>query len=247
MGGDMVKSIPRTIITDKKGNIAGSLAGLGAAIVRGEIDRLPDFLLTMVTESADGYVIELPRFLAFPTTGWCQLGSGQWVFVLPHTTKFPKEPTSTEGAVFQNPNLHLQYGISIMGTADEWREQIAVPFARNSNVILAIGQALAGPLMIWTGGPPGMFHIHCKSKFGKSLVAAMGQSVYGPPLVPNETVSDPFGQSWLSTANAIGRTMRVRSSLCAFFDEINQGDPGDCRCGVSYCQRRRQGADGTRA
>ena len=92
-------------------------------------------------------------------------------------------------------------------------------------MILAVGQALAGPLMIWAGVPPGMFHICCTSKYGKSLAAAVGQSVYGPPLVPNETVPDPFGQSWLSTANAIGQTMKVRSSLCAFFDEINQGDP----------------------
>jgi hypothetical protein len=224
-GRDTYKSVPRSIITDLKGSVAGGLAGLGAAIVGKEIGRLPPFLLTTVTESADGYVSELPRFLAVPTTGWCQLTNGERVFVLPHTTKMSTALTSTELAVFQHADLHLQYGIAVAGTADEWREQIAVPFARNSNVILAVGQALAGPLMNFAGVPPGMFHIWCKSKYGKSLASAVGQSVYGPPLVPNETVPDPFGQSWLSTANAIGETMKVRSSLCAVFDEINQGEP----------------------
>jgi Domain of unknown function (DUF927) len=222
-GRDTNKSIPRSIITDLKGSVAADLAKLGAAIVRNEIGRLPAFLLTTVTETPNGFLNELPRFLAVPTTGWCQLEDGQWVFVLPHTTKFSK--ASPGFAVFQSANLHLQYGISTAGEAEDWRTQIAVPFARNSNVILAVGQALAGPLTSFAGVPPGMFHICCASKYAKSLAAAVGQSIYGPPLVPNETVPDPFGQSWLSTANAIGQTMKVRTSLCAFFDEINQGDP----------------------
>jgi hypothetical protein len=95
-GRDTNKSIPRTIITDLKGSVASDLAELGAAIVRGQIGRLPAFLLTTITESADGYVSELPRFLVVPTTGWCQLTNGQWVFVLPHDTKYPKELTSAE-------------------------------------------------------------------------------------------------------------------------------------------------------
>jgi hypothetical protein len=131
-GRDTLKSIPRSIITDKKGNIAGSLAALGADIVGDEIGRLPKFLLMRVTETSDGYLSELPRFLAVPTTGLCQLDNGKWVFVLPHTTKFSK--ASPGFAVFQNPNLHLQYGISIAGEAEEWRTQIAVPFARNSSL-----------------------------------------------------------------------------------------------------------------
>lgn len=222
-GRNTRKSIPRTIITDLKGSVAGDLAELGAAIVRSEINRLPAFLLTTVTETTDGYLSELPRFQAVPTTGWCQLENGQWVFVLPHTTKFSK--TSPGFSVFQNANLHLKYGISIMRTADEWREQIAAPFARNSNVILAVGQTLAAPLTSFAGVPPGMFHIWCTSKFGKSLASAVGQSIFGPPLIPNEAVPDPFGHSWISTANAIGQIMRMRSSLPAFLDEINQGDP----------------------
>jgi hypothetical protein len=76
---------------------------------------------------------------------------------------------------------------------------------------------------VWGGVPPGLFHIFCGSKRGKSLVSAIGQSVYGRPLVPNETSADPFGMSWLATANGIGQQILVRSSIGGFFEELNQG------------------------
>ena len=176
---------------------------------------------------ADDEAVDLDRFLAVPTTGWYQLNNERWVFVLPHTPKFPKDLPAGELAIFQSENLHLQHGFGIAGTVKEWCEQIAAPFAGNSNVILAVGAALSGPLTVWAGVPPGLFHIFCDSKRGKSLVSAIGQSIYGRPLIPNETVADPFGMSWLATANSIGRLIRVRSSIGAFFEELNQGKAQD--------------------
>jgi hypothetical protein len=123
--------------------------------------------------------------------------------------------------------LHLNHGFAIAGTVEEWCEQIATPFAGNSNVTLAVGGAFSGPLTVWAGVPPGMFHAYGLSKHGKSLVSAIGQSIYGRPLIPNETVADPFGMSWLATANSIGRLILVRSSIGAFFEELNQGKAKD--------------------
>ena len=84
-------AIPRHIITDRQGNIAGRLADLGVDVVRDQIALLPDFLLTTVEIAADDTAQELIRFLAVPTTGWCQLNNNSWVFVLPHTTKIPAD------------------------------------------------------------------------------------------------------------------------------------------------------------
>ncbi len=226
-GRAMRLAIPRNIINDKQGSIAGRLAGLGVDVVREQRELLPDFLLTTVEVAEDDTVQDLTRFLAVPTTGWCQLNNGRWVFVLPHTTKLPADLPAGELAIFQTEHLHLQNGFAIEGTLEEWCEQIAAPFAGNSNVTLAVGVALSGPLTVWAGVPPGLFHNFCDSKHGKSLVSAIGQSVYGRPLIPNETVADPFGMSWLATANSIGRMIRVRSSIGAFFEELNQGKPQD--------------------
>ena len=102
---------------------------------------------------------------------------------------------------------------------------------------------MSGPLTVWAGVPPGLFHDFCPSKHGKSLAAAIGQSVWGRPLIPNETVTDPFGMSWLATANSIGKLIRTRASVGAFFEELNQGKPKDIS-DVAY--RVANGIDKTR-
>ena len=220
------RAIPRNIINDTQGNIAGQLADLGVDVVQAQREYLPEFLLNTV-EVVDDAAQELDRFLCVPTTGWCELNNGHYVFVLPHTTKYPADLPGGELAIFQNKNLHLQHGFAIAGTIEDWREQIATPFANNSNVTLAVGGAFSAPLTIWAGVPPGMFHEFGPSKHGKSLFSAIGQSVYGRPLIPNETVADPFGMSWLGTVNSIGESILVRSSLPAFIEELNQGKAQD--------------------
>jgi hypothetical protein len=223
-GRVMRLAIPRNIINDVQGTIAGRLADLGVDVVREQRELLPDFLLSTV-EIVDGHIEELARLMAVPTTGWYQLNNERSVFVLPHTTKIPADMSAGELAIFQNEQLHLQHGFAVAGTVEEWREQILEPFVGNSNVTLAVGAALSGPLTVHAGVPPGIFHIFCDAKFGKSLASAVGQSVYGRPLIPNETVADPFGMSWLATANHIGQIILTRSSLVAFFEESGQGEP----------------------
>jgi hypothetical protein len=220
------RSIPRNIINDTQGNIAGQLADLGVDIVQDQREHLPAFLLNTV-EIVDDGAQDLPRFLCVPTTGWCELNNGCHVFILPHTTKCPADLPAGELAIFQNKNLHLQHGFATEGTIEDWCNQIATPFSNNSNVTLAVGVAFSGPLTIWAGVPPGMFHIFGPSKHAKSLVSAIGQSVYGRPLIPNETADDPFGMSSLGTVNSIGESILVRSSLSAFIEELNQGKVQD--------------------
>jgi uncharacterized protein (DUF927 family) len=220
------RSIPRNIINDTQGNIAGQLADLGVDIVQDQREHLPAFLLNTV-EIVDDVAQDLPRFLCVPTTGWCELNNGRHVFILPHITKYPADLPAGEFAIFQNKNLHLQHGFAIEGTIEDWCQQIAVPFSNNSNVTLAVGVAFSGPLTIWAGVPPGIFHIFGPAKHAKSLASAIGQSVYGRPLIPNETVLDPFGTSWLPTVNSIGESILVRSSLSAFIEELNQGKVQD--------------------
>ena len=219
-------AIPRSVINDMQGTIAGRLANLGADIVREQREHLPDFLLTTV-EIVEGQLQDLARLMAVPTTGWYQLNNGRWVIVLPHTTKIPADLPPGELAIFQSEQLHLKHGFAIEGAIEEWREQILEPFAGNSNVTLAIGTALSGPLTVHAGVPPGLFHIFADSKHGKSLASAIGQSIFGRPLIPNETNADPFGMSWLATANSIGELILTRSSVGAFIEELNQGKGKD--------------------
>jgi hypothetical protein len=115
-------AIPRSVINDMQGTIAGRLANLGADVVREQRELLPDFLLTTV-ELVGDIVQDLMRFMAVPTTGWYELNSGRWVFVLPHTTKFAADLPPGELAIFQSEQLHLKHGFAVQGTVEEWCEQ----------------------------------------------------------------------------------------------------------------------------
>jgi hypothetical protein len=63
-----------------------------------------------------------------------------------------------------------------------------------------------------------MFHLWGTSKIAKSLVGAIGQSVWGQPKVPGEP--DAFGASWTATAVGLERYAVLRSDVGGYFDEI---------------------------
>jgi uncharacterized protein (DUF927 family) len=85
----------------------------------------------------------------------------------------------------------------------------------------------AGPLLNFANEPPGLFHLWGTSKIAKSLVGAVGQSVYGRPKVPGE--ADAFGASWTATAVGLERYAVLRSDVGAYLDEIGEGSPKTIR------------------
>jgi uncharacterized protein (DUF927 family) len=142
--------------------------------------------------------------------------------VLPDETIVPAGFKGSQ-PVLQTASLHVQHGLDVSGTVEQWIEQVATPMAANSNVHLCVGTSFAGPLLKWASEPPGMFHLWGTSKIAKSLVGAIGQSVWGRPKVPGEP--DAFGASWTATAVGIERYAVLRSDVGAYFDEIGEGAP----------------------
>ncbi len=100
---------------------------------------------------------------------------------------------------------------------------MAAPLARNSNVVLAVGTFLAAPLLRWADEPGGGFHLYGRSKIGKTLAAAAGQSVWGKPFFPGAG-SDTFGFTWETTANRLGQRAALRNDVGLSNDEIGSGD-----------------------
>jgi putative DNA primase/helicase len=213
-GGEKRLAIPHTLTAGEKAiEIAGMLASLGVGVVVSKSARqlLLQFLTTDVKE----------RVTAVPQIGWHPSG-GMWVFVLPDDTIVPN---GFKGArpVLQTASLHVQHGLDVCGSAENWIKDVAGPLANNSNVQLCVGTAFAGPLLKWANEPPGIFHLWGESKIAKSLAGAIGQSVWGKPKVPGE--ADAFGASWTATAVGLERYAVLRSDIGAYFDEIGEGSP----------------------
>jgi hypothetical protein len=72
---------------------------LGVDVVQDQREHLPAFLLSTV-EIVEDMAQDLQRFLCVPTTGWCQLENGRYVFVLPHVTKLFADLPPGELAIF---------------------------------------------------------------------------------------------------------------------------------------------------
>jgi uncharacterized protein (DUF927 family) len=158
------------------------------------------------------------RVIRAPRVGWFEVKKGSWVFVLPTETLGDTAKLKT---VLDDPERR---GFHTSGTSERWREQVAAPLANNSNVVHAVGCFLAAPLLRWSDEPGGGFHFHGPAKVGKTLIGAIGQSVWGKPYVPGAG-TDAFGFTWESTTNRIGQRAVLRSDTGLFLDEIGIGDP----------------------
>jgi putative DNA primase/helicase len=220
-GGKKNLAVPHSLTAaDRVADIAGLLASLGVGIVPSKKARqlLVQFLTVEVSR----------RITAVPQIGW-HYSAGSWVFVLPDKTIVPATFKGPE-PVLQTESLHLQHGIEVRGTVEEWVDHIIRPMAGNSNVYLCVGTMFAGPLLKFAHEPPGFFHLWGTSKIAKSLVGAIGQSVYGRPKVPGE--ADAFGASWIATAVGLERYAVLRSDVGAYLDEISEGSPKTIRPAV---------------
>jgi putative DNA primase/helicase len=220
-GGKKTLAVPHALTAaDKVAEIASLLASIGVGIIptRQARQLLVQFLTVEVKE----------RITAVPQIGW-HCSRGVWVFVLPDDTIVPAGFAGPR-PVLQTASLHVQHGIDVRGSVEDWIEQIARPLAGNSNVHLCVGTMFAGPLLKFANEPPGLFHLWGTSKIAKSLAGAIGQSVYGRPKVPGE--ADAFGASWTATAVGLERYAVLRSDLGAYFDEIGEGSPKAIRPAV---------------
>ena len=161
----------------------------------------------------------LGRIIRAPHVGWFEARKGNWVFVL---------PTETLGDVGEKHDITLdaapaRHGFHRSGTSEQWRENVAKPLTGNSNVLLAVGTFLAAPLLRWADEAGGGTHIFGHSKLGKTLVSAIGQSVWGKPCVPGAG-EGAFGFTWESTPNRIGERAVLRSDVGLALDEISSAE-----------------------
>jgi putative DNA primase/helicase len=103
------------------------------------------------------------------------------------------------------------------GTVEGWRDSVAKLARGNSRPMLAIGVALAAPLLHLVELESGGIHLFGPSGCGKTTSAKAGASVWG----------EPRGQilNWDSTPLALANAAAARNDGLMLLDEMGQGDP----------------------
>ena len=155
------------------------------------------------------YLLDQRPAEVFATTcrpGWHESGA----FVLPgRTIGSDKVRYQASG---KGQNL-----FSLRGDLESWKAEVAAKCEGNPVLTLAIGCALAGPLLSLVGVLGGGVHLVGDSSSGKSLAQLIGSSVWGDPGV--------FAASWDMTKGGLEIEASSRNDTMLPLDEIKRADP----------------------
>jgi uncharacterized protein (DUF927 family)/phage/plasmid primase-like uncharacterized protein len=122
----------------------------------------------------------------------------------------------SEIVVFQNAHA-LEPAFSVAGTAEEWRDSVAILAAGNSRLVFALSVAFAGALADVAGEDSGGFHLRGSSSSGKSTVLKAAASVWGDP--------SAYPRLWRATANGLEGLAALHNDGLLILDELSQIDP----------------------
>lgn len=155
------------------------------------------------------YLLDQRPAEVFSTTcrpGWHESGA----FVLPGRTIGSDKVRYQASAKGQNL-------FSVRGSLGGWKTEVAAKCEGNPILTLAIGCALAGPLLSLVGVLGGGVHLVGDSSSGKSLAQLIGSSVWGDPGI--------FAASWDMTKGGLEIEASSRNDTMLPLDEIKRADP----------------------
>ena len=155
------------------------------------------------------YLLEQRPAEVFATTcrpGWHESGA----FVVPGRTLGSDKVRYQASGKGQNL-------FSLRGDLEHWKAEVASKCEGNPILTLAIGCALAGPLLSLVGVLGGGVHLVGDSSSGKSLAQLIGSSVWGDPGI--------FAASWDMTKGGLEIEASGRNDTMLPLDEIKRADP----------------------
>lgn len=139
-------------------------------------------------------------------TGWADENS----FLLPNVVI-----GTADYMLASNPYSSADYGVD--GTMQDWQKEVAAYARDNTWLVVAIGSALAGPLLSKLELSNGGFHVYGDSSIGKSTISRVACSVWGSP--------DKFIKTWRATANGQEGVAASRNDTLLVLDEIGESEP----------------------
>lgn len=152
-----------------------------------------------------------------------QSGNGQ-EWIISHTTGWHHGAyIMPDGEIIGNPAIPILFngrsaassGYTVAGTADSWRDSVAMLAGGNPSMMLGVAAALSAPLIGLAGADGFGVHLFEQSSAGKTTTANIASSVYGEP--------DALRLTWYGTALGIANEAEAHNDSLLPLDEIGQG------------------------
>ena len=175
--------------------------GLTILSGRAKRERLADYLQT------EG---ENTHYAVTARAGWHGAA-----YILP-SGEVIRPDNAEAGRVIYNGDKSQAPAYEAAGTADEWNAEIGQYLTGNSRLCLAVGTALAAPLIGLLGMEAGGFHLFGDSRDGKSTAARIALSVWGNPAA--------LMQTWTGTSHGFSNLANARNDGLLVLDEIGQAN-----------------------
>ena len=176
--------------------------GLTILSGRAKRERLADYLQT------EG---ENTHYAVTARAGWHGTA-----YILP-SGEVIRPDNAEAGRVIYNGDTSQAPAYEAAGTAQEWNAEIGQYLTGNSRLCLAVGTALAAPLIGLLNMEAGGFHLFGDSRDGKSTAARIALSVWGNPAA--------LMQTWTGTAHGFTNLANARNDGLLVLDEIGQANP----------------------
>lgn len=202
-------AMPSELLAGQPVDILRMLFGMGLKIAHRHRPRVVEYIAEQNPQL---------RITAATSTGW----HGAGLFIT------PLENIGEGEAIYQTESA-ADGDYAKAGSLDGWKAGVAAALPGNPLLQLAIGTALAGPLMyplgIHTGGG---FHLLSDSSNGKTTAVYCAASAWGHGV--------HFALKWNATANGLEGIAALRNDGLMALDELGQADPryvGDVVYGVA--------------
>ncbi len=119
--------------------------------------------------------------------------------------------------IIYNGDTSQAHAYTVSGSLHDWQTQVAQYAAGNSRLLLALGTALAAPLLALVGEQNGGFHIYGDSSDGKTTAALVALSVFGNP--------QSLKMTWRGTGLGFSNAALSRNDGLLVLDEIGEAHP----------------------
>lgn len=155
------------------------------------------------------------------TTPYTVTDKSGWIdgaYILPNGDVIQANPNGKHAAqVIYNGDTSQAAAYAVSGSLEQWQREIAAKAAGNSRLCLAIGTALAAPLLSLLNEQNGGFHLYGDSSDGKTTAALVGLSVWGSPAA--------LKMAWRGTDLGFSNAALSRNDGLLVLDEIGEAHP----------------------